>query len=310
MKAAFISYLESRYRTSSSGSQIVVHDDCPFCGRNGKIYVDAKKGVGICFYCGQGFSGVSFVAEAENVTRRAAAAILSGDEQTYASEYESEQEVSLGPWWPMYGSLYDTPGEAYMARRGFALSFCDLLWLGYCENDTRVGDKVYRTGKRILIPIFDRSGNGVAWQARDITGRSRIKYMTQPGADVSRHLYNIQAVRPGLPIIVAEGVMDVWGWMREGFRNAVATFGKKISVTQVELLYSLNPSTVYIAWDGDAEREKFAFAERYGHLFDIRVVRMKRGVDADEMERAEMAELLASAVKYSWEARVASQLAL
>ena len=132
---------------------------------------------------------------------------------------------------------------------------------------------------------------------------------SQPGADVGRHLYNIQAVKSGLPIIVAEGVMDVWGWLRAGFRNVVATFGKKVGEAQVEILHRLKPSTVYIAWDGDAEREKYAFAEKYGHLFDIRVVRMRRGVDADEMKPEEMAELLGAAEGYSWEARIASQLA-
>ena len=309
--AAFAGYLEGRFRTSRSGSQIVVHDDCPFCGRFGKVYVDSHKGVGICFYCGQGFTGVSFVAEAEGVSRKAAAALLAGEGGVYESEYESgAEDVQQKPWWPVCEPIEGTPGESYMLERGFSASFCERMRVGWCGRDTRVGGKVYRTGNRVLIPIFDRSGEAAAWQARDVTGRSRIKYLTQPGADVSRRLYNIQAVRSGLPIIVCEGVMDVWGWTRAGFRNAVATFGKKISAAQVELLHGLNPSIVYIAWDGDAEREKYEFAEKHGHLFDIRVVRMRRGVDADEMDREEMAGLLAAAGKYSWEARITSQLSL
>jgi DNA primase len=73
------------------------------------------------------------------------------------------------------------------------------------------------------------------WQARLITPQVNRspKYITARGVRKSKLLYGLpRAVKSSGPIVMCEGVTDVW---RLG-RNAVALFGKSLSHAQQELL--------------------------------------------------------------------------
>lgn len=130
------------------------------------------------------------------------------------------------------------------------------------------------------------AGELVSWQGRDITGKSKMKYLFPPCFKGAEELYNIQAM-PSNPsyLIVTEGVFHVFGWWLAGIKNAIGTFGKKISAAQVDMLRVVNPSVLFIAWDSDANDKKYEFCEQYGHYFpDIRIVDLK-GKDADELNK-------------------------
>jgi len=303
----FIDYLETNLSTSrvSGGSQVLINDDCPFCGGSGRMYVDVRKQVGICFKCGQGFGGIRFVMAHENVSKAKAAGILEGFDGRYVSERD-EEEPKQELWWPQCEPL-PVEAVAYLGERGFTLPFCQSMRFSFCSVDTVVGGKAYRTANRVIIPIFDRRGNAVGWQGRDITGKSRIKYLLQPGFDAKSSLYNIQAIAEGVPVVVVEGVMDACGWIRSGYTNVVATWGKKISDEQLLMLFHLNPPIVYMAWDGDAADKKYEFAEKFGHLFDVRIVDMGEK-DADELDGEGLKLLLKDASAYSWEMKIMSAL--
>lgn len=306
----FIDYLETNFTTStaSGGSQIVVHDDCPFCGAGGgRIYVDVAKQVGICFKCGQGFSGVSFVAAREGVSKAKAASLIGGSADRYVSGCDGKKIEQGDPWWPQCEPL---PPEAsiYMATRGFDADFCTMMGLSYSPFNTAIGDHIFWTAKRVIIPIYNRAGEAIGWQGRDISGKAKFKYFIQPGFNARESLYNIHNIQAGAPVIVVEGIMDAWGWIRAGFINVVATYGKKISNEQVLMLANLNPEKVYIAWDGDAAMKRYEFAEKYSHIFDVRIVAMGER-DADEMATEELKSLLSESSVYSWEAKIMQALA-
>lgn len=302
----FIDYLETNFSTSraSGGSQIVVEDDCPFCGGpGGKMYVDVKKQVGIDFRCGRGFGPLSFVMAKEGITKAKAKQLLSGLSDRFTSDVDEDEEKNSG-WWPQCVMAEDSfDAVDYMACRGFDIEFCQSMGLMYCPTDTEVDGKTYRTANRVIIPIYNREGEPIGWQGRDTTGSSFIKYLIQPGFNAGESLYNIHQVKEGSEVIVCEGVMDAWGWIRAGLKNVVATYGKKISDTQVAMLAGLRPSVVYIAWDGDAADKKYKFAEDYGHIFNIKIVNMG-DKDADEMPGGSLRRLLADASSYSWEAKI------
>jgi DNA primase len=306
---SFTDYIEERlsFQIVSGGSQFLLEEDCPFCGGHGKIYVDLKKEVGICFRCSQGFSGLKFVAAREGVSFAKAARLLGGESDRYESTHAEEEDAPTTAWYPPCEPLSGA-GLDYMIDRGFGLEFCDRMGLMYCSQNVKLPDgKVYWTSGRVIVFIRNRLGEVVSWVGRDITGRSKIKYLFQPGFKASENLYGIENASPEEPLIVVEGVMDAWGWVKAGFGNVVATFGKKISNEQLAQVVALQPEAVYIAWDGDASWEKAQFAERYGHIFSVKIIEMKEK-DADELEGEQLLELYSRAVDYSWENKIIAAL--
>jgi len=299
--SAFIDYLDSNCSITyvSGGSQMLLKDDCPFCGGSGRTYISVKRELGICHKCGKGFGAVSFVAAFENVTRAQAIKIIGGSEDRYVHLEEEIEEKESELWFPKCEKLNAT-GIEYMAFRGFDASFCEHLGLMQCNTNVKTKDgKIHYTAGRIIIPIKDRLGNIVSWQGRDMTGKSYIKYQIQPGFRAAESLYNIDQIVIGQPIILVEGAIDAWGWIRAGFTNVVATWGKKISKEQLLMLCALKPGRIYMAWDGDAILKRKEFAENYGHLFEIKMVQMREN-DADELSSETLVELLANASDYNW----------
>jgi DNA primase len=302
---SFVDYLETNCSSErvSGGSQLLVSDDCPFCGSTGGLYVGVKKEIGICFKCSAGFSGIKFVAENEGCSRKEAARILGGIDDRYHGLDDEEDLTEPERWFPPCTDLPEHARE-YMTERGFSYEFCLSMGLMYADQNVQTkDDKMHYTSNRVIIPVYDRAGNCFSWQGRDITGRSKIKYLIQPGFKAAEHLYNIQMIEKGKPVIVVEGVMDAWGWIKAGFTNVVATWGKKISLQQLVTLCSLQPGTVYMAWDGDALFERGAFAENHGHLFDIKMIQMG-DQDADELEKEKLHSLYESAAGYDWKEKI------
>ncbi len=307
----FAEYLEENCDVAlvSGGKELLVLEDCPFCGSFGKMYTSTTQPTGICFKCpdGNGFSAVSFVAAFEGVSKRKAFAILSGSGDRYESTKEEKESEELERWFPPCSPL-DGEAARYMQARGFTEEFCRVMDLWYCTQNVQTRDgRIHYTANRVIILIKDREGQAIGWQGRDITGRSKIRYFIQPDFKGSEHLYNLHRVAAGEPIIIVEWVMDAWGWIKAGFDNVVATFGKKISTTQIKQVLALKPGVVYLAWDGGTAIEKAAFNDKYGHLFEVKNVAMGEK-DADELETAELQELYAKAGALAWDDGVLSLL--
>ena len=86
---------------------------------------------------------------------------------------------------------------------------------------------------RILIPIYNRR-RLMSWQARCVGDESKLKYITQPGADRSAMIYNMDRVWRHLDVVLVEGITDVW---RIG-DNAFAGLGTAISQRQIEIMHA------------------------------------------------------------------------
>lgn len=107
---------------------------------------------------------------------------------------------------------------------------------------------------RIVAPIFFR-GCMVSWQARDITGRAELRYISASPADEEmphkETLYNIDNCR-GRAVIVVEGITDVWLLGDD----CLATFGTKFTKAQVLLLAMYRQ--VFVVYDGEPEAQRQA----------------------------------------------------
>lgn len=116
---------------------------------------------------------------------------------------------------------------------------------------------------RITIPLYDSIGNLVGIKARlfkyDLTESDPPKYMFLHRCNKSRLLYgyfeNKEYIKNSQSVYVVESEKAVQQCASYGYRNVVATMGKTISKSQVELLVRLDKKII-LALDQDVEYEE------------------------------------------------------
>lgn len=143
---------------------------------------------------------------------------------------------------------------------------------------------------RIIVPVFHR-GRMVSWQARDVTSRVELRYISasQANEEVPHKtiLYNLDNCR-GDSVLVVEGITDAW---RLG-DGACATFGTKFTQAQVVLLAGFR--RVFLVYDGEAQAQTQArrLCRALG-LVGVREVRnvILDGGDPGSMEQGEAKRL-------------------
>jgi DNA primase len=321
---AFLDYLADRYTIDevAGGTQVKLADGpCPLCGETRmdlRVYVSTRTTKGYCHHCGEGFNAVSFVMAYDRCGKERARDILRGASSGIKREIEEEELKPIPIVWPPLYRAEDFPfAQDYLTDRHVTAELIERHQIRFAVDNIEVPQpdgsmKLYRTKNRIIVPIFNESGDPVGWQGRDITGKSKIKYLFAPGFDAGEHLYNYDRFDPDLGYaILTEGVFHVYGWERFGVKNALGTFGKKLSEPhQLDLLLRHREKlrVLFLAWDSDAAWQKAEFCEKYGHYFAIRLVDL-RGKDSDEFERFDpLKEALTSARAYSWADKVLSRL--
>lgn len=110
-------------------------------------------------------------------------------------------------------------------------------------------------GPFCVTPVYFE-GQAVNWQGRRVEGDFEPKYVSYD--DISNWLWPIDdlfvaQLRATGRAILVEGTYDSAGMWRVGMPGQ-ATFGKKISDAQIELLRRFGVREVWIAWDADASR--------------------------------------------------------
>ena len=110
---------------------------------------------------------------------------------------------------------------------------------------------------RIIFPIRDGRGRAISLGGRSLDPNARAKYLNGPETelfDKGRNLYNQaparEAAGKGLPLVVAEGYMDVIALSEAGFCATVAPLGTAVTEDQLRLLWRIADEPV-IALDGD-----------------------------------------------------------
>jgi DNA primase len=112
---------------------------------------------------------------------------------------------------------------------------------------------------RIMFPIFDESGNAVAFGGRILPGSmdpAKYKNSTEtPIYTKSRTLYGLNWAKADIvkadTVVICEGYTDVIGFHRIGMTHAVATCGTALTEEHVKLLKRY-ASRVVLAFDADA----------------------------------------------------------
>jgi DNA primase len=194
------------------------------------------------------------------------------------------------------------------ALRGRGIAEDLILGAGLARPSTK-GKAPYDTFRnRIMFPIRDARGRCTAFGGRAMDPDDSAKYLNSPETelfDKGRSLYNHGPARDaagkGLPLIVAEGYMDVIALVMAGFGAAVAPLGTAITEDQLQLLWRIHPEPL-IMLDGDTAGIRAAT-----RLIDLalpllqagqglRFVILPEGMDPDDLIRIHGSDAMARAL--------------
>lgn len=165
----------------------------------------------------------------------------------------------------------------YLAQRGISLDDVRAFGLTWCSWG--------RYQNRVIFPVFER-GLCVYWQARamwDDSNKRHVKTLNPPrcasGVTSADVLFNYdQAMRVGQGrVCLTEGPIDA---IHVGL-DAVATFGKQLSPSQIGKLLQGGVAHVDLMWDADAFADAAMVGQQLASLFRVRLVRLPKGDPGD-----------------------------
>ncbi|KJZ17447.1 hypothetical protein TW86_04130 [Halomonas sp. S2151] len=332
-------YLDTQgitYKTSRSrkGLQLIVKE-CPVCGSDKwKVYLNERTGLGNCFDGdhppGENFNKWSFVKA--NIGATSGKQVAEHLEQ-YMEDLgfvieRDRREVS-------YEAITDLPEPStpmpdregriatYLWERNVTARACEYFKLRFCsegrfrfKQDGREGYQDF--SMRVIIPVFDITGDYRTFQGRDITGTADDKYRFAMGMPASgAYLYNGHNALGKAHVIVSEGAFDVWSIQQflwdQGMTDveAIGTFGKHLSQTSDNeedqlsaflMLRDAGLKSVTFMWDAEpaAIRDALAACDLLeSHGIKCRFAQLPPGLDPNEATPAEIGAAIASAKPYS-----------
>ncbi|MGB2071676.1 MAG: DNA primase [Candidatus Puniceispirillaceae bacterium] len=182
--------------------------------------------------------------------------------------------------------------RATLKDKGF--SDDDMLAAGVIRKSDRDGSLYDYFRDRVMFPIENRQGKVIAFGARAL-GDAQPKYLNSgegPTFSKKAVLYGWTQAREGLrrnlPLVVAEGYMDVIAIHRSGVAAAVAPLGTALTPEQIALLWKLHDEPV-LCFDGDAagQRAQRRALERILPLLEpgrsARLAVLPEGKDPDDL---------------------------
>ncbi len=171
------------------------------------------------------------------------------DRRRLSAQQQERWEIGFAP--ESWKGLWD-----HLRGKGVAEDL--IIGAGLAKSSTKGGRPYDTFRNRIMFPIRDARGRCIAFGGRAMDPADKAKYLNSPETelfDKGRSLYNHGPARAaagkGLPLIVAEGYMDVIALASGGFDAAVAPLGTAITETQLQMLWQIAPEPV-IALDGDS----------------------------------------------------------
>lgn len=236
---------------------------CPFCNRKNKMYINAAKGLYICYRCGKSGKASSLVG---NVS-------FDDNKEIQRPKPLPDNVASPGCLLGLTQLSDDSAAIMYLSDRGFDIQeLNDVFGVRYCTEGREFAGGIFSTTNTIIFPIW-MDGRLIGWQSRLLYNPEDIpdsqceamgyiqdedgdwvrppKYWTSPGITKGRILYNYDWARKSDIVIVCEGTFDA---ISTG-KCAVAAFGKGISPNQAKMLKQYWDVVVILLDPGDAGKD-------------------------------------------------------
>ena len=291
------------------GRKNLIVPECPYCGHTGGkygIYVGNPSGrkqpfMAHCFSCGHSTTTLDellndigrpdlIVADTFNLNSD-----KSINDFSFLDDDNKEIDDTLTVV-DMPEGYKRTHRNNYLKQRGFTEDDYDYFPVGTTRGMNFKFDDYW------IFPIID-SGNIVGYVSRhtwdkadgdEYNRKARhngeyqiMRYRNSMENDFVKLLYNYDAVVDGVTntVIIVEGVFDAIALTRKLnlYDNqqiaVVATFGKKISDTQIYKLQSKGVETVVIGYDGDASEAIKKTSTQLNDYFDVYIADIENPSD-------------------------------
>ncbi len=293
------------------GRKNLIVPTCPYCGKQGGkfgIFVGAetekkKLFMSHCFSCGHTTKDINQLLDDIGrpdlkVEETASFNPLEVPEFFGVEEDEIDDELEEVEMPEGYKRCYK---NRYLKSRGFEFEDYDYFPVGTTRGLN------FKFDDYVIFPIID-NGKVVGYVSRHIWNKADIdeynnrakrngkyqirRYNNSLENDFIKLLYNYDTIIEDETdtVIIVEGIFDVISLTRkldlyENNRvSVVATFGKKISDTQIYKLQSKGVRTVVIGYDSDAMEAINKAANQLNEYFDVYIAKIDSdGKDWDEM---------------------------
>lgn len=181
----------------------------------------------------------------------------------------------------------------YLQAKGFTPE--DMLAAGLVRKSTRDESLYDNFRHRLMFPITNPRGEVIAFGGRALDGDQEPKYLNSADSPMfhkKQVLYGLKQAREqmkdGLPVIVAEGYMDVIAIDQFKVAGAVAPLGTALTEDQIMLIWKSAPAP-YLCFDGDTAGQRAAnkTLARILPILEpgktVRVMRLEKGQDPDDL---------------------------
>lgn len=302
---------ETHGRIDGSGKNIIV-PVCPFCGKTGGKYgiyisVETKNKqpfMSHCFSCGHTTRTLNQLLEVLGRTdlkieEKASFKPLDIPDFYRLDEDEIDDDLLVIDMPEGWKRCFK---NQYLKNRGFNVDDFTYFPVGTTRGLN------FKFDNYVVFPIID-NGDTVGYVSRHIWSKSAIdeyntqarrqgkyeirRYNNSTENDFVKLLYNYDAVVEDETdtVILVEGIFDAIALTRklELYDNhrivPVATFGKKISQTQIYKLQSKGVKTVVVGYDSDAREGIIKAADQLSEYFDVYIACLTGdGKDYDEAD--------------------------
>ncbi len=297
---------------------------CPFHDDHSpSMSVSPEKQIFTCFSCGATGNVFTFVADFEKISFIQAVQLLGEKAGINISNSDKLVDNKKDDYFEIYelankfyqNSLFTSLGKnavEYLENRkiskdtikkfGIGLSIQKVSLTDYLVNKKYSIQKLNDIGltndngkdvfiNRIMFPIYDLSGNPVAFSGRIYNTKDTSKYVNTKETDKFKKgkiLYNYHIAKEHLKkndtVIIMEGQMDVIRASTVGINNCIATMGTALTRDHRNVLKNM-ADNIILCFDGDTAGEK-ATLSAIELLLDtgvnIRIVRLPDNMDPDE----------------------------
>lgn len=268
-------------------------EECPFCGKFAKLYVNAETGLWLCYRCGESGSFPMLMMEVEGISWREARKKLTAAAGDHLSrsikdmrELREKKRARRAKRAKKAQSVANLPDEylpvwdedkqiwrriGYLDIRGIKLRTAKLFRLGICLSGDYAG--------RVIFPVVEH-GEIKSFQAR-ATGSWEPKYMNPDEVEKGNFIYGHDIVAGQDPAIVVEGPTDVIGCYQKGV-PACALLGKTTTAAQIAKLRDLGAQRIILMLDGNAGDDALKTYLFISEIMPVDIARLPGDLDPDE----------------------------
>lgn len=295
---------------------------CPFHDDHSpSMSVSPDKQIYTCFSCGATGNVFTFVSEYEHISFIEAVKLLGNklgyNLTTHEKVNTNSEDLKIYKIASKFyqNNLNSSLGKKaieYLENRGLNRETIKKFGIGLSLSKSNLTDLLINKGikldklielglsntmsndlflNRIMFPLYDLSGNVVAFSGRIYNMKDSSKYINTKETSIFKKgnlLYNYHNAREHLKkndyVIIMEGFMDVIRASTVGINNCVATMGTAFTKEQASIIRKMTDNVI-LCFDGDKAGEDAtisAIKVLEGIGINPKIIRLEDDLDPDE----------------------------